>query len=199
MNKNSITTRKLTVMALLTAISFVLAFLETSLPLIPSFLKIDISALPVLIGSFALGPWAGVIIALLKNLLHLPMSQTGGVGQLADFLVIGSMSLTAGYVYKLRHSRMGAFLGCSLGIAVMTVMGSLSNKYIMIPFYSKLMPIDKILEACASVNSLIVDVNTYILYAVVPFNIFKGLVISVVTLLIYKKLSPVIHGIRKIR
>jgi len=194
MNKKGLSTRQLTSLALLTAISFILGFIETTLPLIPNFLKIDISALPVLIGSFAYGPISGLIITLAKNLLRLPFSETAGVGQLADFLIVGSFAFTAGLVYKYKKSRAGALLGCLLGTISIAIVGALANKYLLIPFFSKTTPIEKIIELCARVNSLIVDVNTYILYAAIPFNLFKGIVISLITILIYKKISILLKG-----
>ena len=194
MNKKGLSTRQLTSLALLTAISFILGFIETTLPLIPNFSKIDISALPVLIGSFAYGPISGLIITLAKNLLRLPFSETAGVGQLADFLIVGSFAFTAGLVYKYKKSRAGALLGCLLGTISIAIVGALANKYLLIPFFSKTTPIEKIIELYARVNSLIVDVNTYILYAAIPFNLFKGIVISLITILIYKKISILLKG-----
>lgn len=186
--------RKITVIALFAAISYVLAFVETSLPIFPSFLKVDISMLPVLISSFVFGPLSGIMIALVKNLLHLPTTQTAGIGQLADFLIATSMCLVAGGYYKLHKNRKGALIGCLLGIVAMIVVGVVTNKFILIPFYSKLMPIDAIIGMAAKVNPLIKDINGYLLYAVAPFNLFKGAVITGITVFVYKKMSAFIHS-----
>ena len=185
-------TRTLAVAGMLAAISAALMFLEFPLPLLPSFLQLDFSDIPVLIGSFVLGPLPALAITFVKDIIVLLVTRTGGGGELADFLVTGSMAVTAGFIYKAGKNRRVAVIGGIAGIVVMTVVGAISNLYIILPFYTKIMPIDAILKMCAQVNPLITSVNSYVLYAVVPFNILKGAILTVVTLLVHKRLAAFI-------
>lgn len=155
----------------------------------PPFLKLDISGVPTLIGTFMFGPAAGIFITLVKDLIHLLSSQTGGVGELSDFLIYAAFSLSAGLLYRYHKSKKGALAACLTGTAAVTVIGALTNKYLIIPFYSKLMPIDSIVSACNEVNPLIDSIDAYILFGAMPFNLIKGLIISALTFLVYKKLS----------
>ena len=104
--KNRISTRKLIAMSMLAAISTLLMFLEMPIPFMPPFLKLDISAVPIMVGSFLFGPIEGVVMALLKSIIHLLSTQTAGVGELADFLITGSFALTAGLVYRIKEKKM---------------------------------------------------------------------------------------------
>ena len=122
-------------------------------------------------------------------MIHLLSSQTGGVGELSDFLIYAAFSLSAGLLYRYHKSKKGALAACLTGTAAVTVIGALTNKYLIIPFYSKLMPIDSIVSACNEVNPLIDSIDAYILFGAMPFNLIKGLIISALTFLVYKKLS----------
>lgn len=184
----------ITTSGILAAIASILRYIEMPLPFFPSFLKIDFSNIPALIGSFALGPVAGIVVLLIKNLLYLPMSGTGGVGEIADFVVSLTLLLPAVMIYTYSKNRRGALWGMGLGVLVMSLLGGpLMNYYVLIPLYSTFMPIEAIIGMAAAANSAIVDTWTYILYAVVPFNLFKSAVICVITYLLYKPLSPVLH------
>jgi len=180
--------------ALLSVISFVIMFIEFPLPLFPPFLKIDLSDIGALVGTFAFGPVAGIAIELLKNILHLMRTSTGGVGELANFLVGAALVAPAGFVYARNKTMKSALLGLALGTITMGVVGAFANYYIIIPFYSNFMPIDQIIGMAQAANSLIVDLKSYIIYAVIPFNILKGIAVSVLTLLIYKRISPLLHS-----
>jgi riboflavin transporter FmnP len=192
-------TRVMVKVSVLAVISFILMFFEFPLVfLAPSFIKLDISDLPALIGAFAIGPMAGVIIELLKNLLNLLIegSTTGGVGELANFVVGAVYVYTAGAVYYRNKNFKSAVIGLFAGTLMMTLVIAIANYYIMFPFYAKLfgMPLDTLVEMGTAINGKIVDMKTMILYAVVPFNILKGIVLSAMTILIYKKVSPLLHG-----
>ena len=192
--KNKISTRTLATGGILTAISIVLTFFKTPLPLIPSFLELNVSTIPALIGGFAFGPVAGILIVLATQLIHMMVSHTAFVGELADFLMQGSFILVASLIYMKQKSRKNAFLGVGLGIIAMTIVAAFANYFIMLPFYAKAyMPMEQILGLCAQINPLIVDKLTYVLYGVVPFNIIKGLVISLITALTYKHISRIIR------
>ena len=192
--KNKITTRTLATCGILTAISVVLTFFKTPLPFIPSFLELNVSTIPALIGSFAFGPVAGILIVLATQLIHMMVSHTAFVGELADFLMQGSFILVASLIYMKKKSRKHAFIGMGLGIITMTIVAAFANYFIMLPFYAKAyMPMEQILDLCAKINPLITGKLTYVLYGVVPFNIIKGLVISIITALTYKHISRIIR------
>lgn len=184
--------------SVLAVISFILMFFEFALVwLAPPFMKLDISDLPALIGAFSIGPMAGVIIELLKNLLNLLVegSTTGGVGELANFVVGSAFAYTAGAVYYRNKNFKNAIIGLGLGTIVMTIVISVANYYVMFPFYAKLfgMPLEQLVEMGTAINGKIVDMKSMIIYAIVPFNILKGIVLSALTILIYKRVSPILH------
>ncbi|WP_432406790.1 ECF transporter S component [Wukongibacter sp. M2B1] len=176
--------------SLLSVIGYVLMLIEFPIPLFPAFLQIDLSDMPALIGAFALGPIAGVMIELIKNLLHLiTKTATGGVGEFANFLIGTAMVVPAGIFYARSKKKSTALIGMLMGTALMAVAGGLANYYILIPFYAKVMPIEQIIAWSASTNTAITDLKTLILYAVVPFNLLKGFLVSALTILIYKRIS----------
>lgn len=192
------TTRVMVKISVLSVIAFILMFFEFALIwLAPPFMKLDISDLPALIGAFAMGPMAGVIIELLKNLLNLLIegSTTAGVGELANFVVGAAFAYTAGAIYYKNKSFKSAIIGLGLGTLVMTLVISVANYYVMFPFYAKLfgMPLDDLVRMGTEINGRIVDMKSMILYAIVPFNILKGIVLSAITILIYKRVSPILH------
>lgn len=194
MKNQKISTRMLASGGILTAISVVLMFIEMPIPFIPSFLELDLSNIPALVGGFAFGPIAGVLTVLVKDLIHMGISHTAFVGELADFLISGSFTFAASLIYAANKSRKRAFLGMAVATAVMTVIGGFANYYILLPFYAKAyMPMEQIIELCAKINPLIKDKLTYVIYGVLPFNVIKGAVISVLTALIYKTISRIIH------
>ncbi|SES86368.1 Riboflavin transporter FmnP [Natronincola peptidivorans] len=187
------TTSNLVKMSILGVISYVLMFIHFPLPMFPVFLKIDVADVPALIGGFALGPVAGMLIQLIKNFLHLvTKTSTGGVGELSNFIVGTAYVVPAAMIYHMKKDRTHAIIGVMVGTVVMALAGALSNYYLIIPFYSNFMPIDAIVQTGTVINSRIVDVKTLVIYGITPFNIFKGLLIAFVTLLIYKKISPII-------
>lgn len=203
MSNRSVASQRLLFIAttgILAALSSILRFLETPLPLLPVFLKIDFSNIPALIGGFALGPVAGAIILLIKNIVYLPFSQTSGVGEIADFIISLAMVLPAAFIYKYHKNRRGAIWGMVSGSALMSfVAGPLMNYFVLIPFYAVVFfgsSVDAIIGVAAAANTSINSIWTYVLFAVVPFNIVKCLVVCVVTGLLYKPLSPLLHKYR---
>ena len=193
-------TRRLVAIALLGAITTILMYFETPLPFFPPFLKIDLSNLAVIIGAFLFGPWAVIPIAFIPNFFHFLSSSSGGAGQLANFLLSCAYGIPAGMIYSKIHSKKGALLGTALGVVLATIGGALTNMYIIIPFYANVMlfPLQAIWAACAAVNPLIVDMKTYILYGAIPFNLLKYTVVSILTIVIYKPISRIIHQYGKI-
>jgi riboflavin transporter FmnP len=180
--------------ALLAVISYLVMFIEFPLPFFPPFLKIDFSDLPALIGGFAISPIAGVLIELIKNLLHFVFqTSTGGVGELANFVIGSALIFPAAVIYHMNKSKKNAIYGLIVGSITMGIVGGLANYYVLLPFYSKFMPLEVIVSSAAALNNMITDMNSLIIYGIVPFNIIKALIVSVVTLSIYKKVSVILH------
>lgn len=195
LSRESFTTRNMVKISVLGVISMVLMFFDLSVWFAPPFLKLDISDMPSLIAAFAMGPMAGVVTQLLKNILSFLIegSKTGGVGEISNFLVGSVFVYTAGLVYYKKKTFKRAVIGMALGVIMMSIFASLSNYFVIFPLYSKILPMDQIIELASNLNSFVVDYKTLILYAVVPFNILKGSIVSIATLLIYKKVSPILH------
>ena len=181
----------------LSAVAAVLMLLEFPLWFAPNFYELDFSEVPVLLGTFALGPSAGVAIEFVKILINFVLNgtETGGIGELANFIVGCSFILPAGYIYKHKKSFNTAIIGLLAGTLSLAAVGSLVNYYVLLPVYSKIYgaPIQAFINMGNVLNPAITNLKTFVLYAVVPFNIFKGIVVSSITLLIYKKISPILH------
>ena len=188
--------RYMTVTAMLSAVAFALMFFEFSIPfLVPSFIQMDLSELPALIGAFAMGPWYGVLICLIKNLIHLLITTTGGVGELSNFILGAAFVLPAGMIYQRKKTKKNAIIGSFLGAAFMAVLSVFSNYFIVYPAYTAFMPMDTIL---AMYQEILPGADTLLKCLVIfnmPFTFVKGLFSVVITLLIYKHISPIIKGV----
>ena len=191
-------TRYLVQIGMLAGIAVVLMLFDIALPFAPSFYQIDLSELPVLIGAFAMGPMAGVLIELIKVLLNLVINgtDTAFVGEFANFLIGCALIVPAALVYQRKKTRKSAVIGMLLGTIVMAAVGGVINAYVLLPAYSAAfgIPIDGLVEMGAAVNRAITSLPTFCLFAVVPFNLVKGLVVSVITLLLYKHISRILKG-----
>lgn len=190
-------TRRLTVTAMLSAVAFLLMFLEVSLPmLIPSFVKLDVSDLPALLGSFALGPVYGVVIEVLKNLLHILFKGTtsAGIGELFNASMGGAFVLVAGLVYWKDHTRRGALIG-SVGGAIAMALASLPMNYFLVyPFYATLFGgMENIINAYQAILPNTDGLFQCLLIFNVPFTLVKGLLNVLLCFLIYKPLSGLLH------
>lgn len=188
--------RKVTMTAMLAAISYIMAFAEFPVPLSPSFARMDLSDFPALIGAFAFGPSIGVMIELVKNGLQLLSTSTGDVGELANFLMGSSYVLTAGLIYKWHKSKKTAVISCIAGSVVMGITAAVTNYFILLPMFEVFMPMDQLIE---SFGMFIPFINTkldVVLYNAFPFNLLKGLVIGAFTMMVYKRLTPVLKGNR---
>lgn len=192
--KSKINVRVMVVTAMLSAVSFLLAFLEIPMPLSPSFAMMDLSDLPALIGSFAFGPITGVIIELIKNGLQMFSTNTGGIGELANFFMGASFVFTAGIIYKRRKTKKTALVACILASVVMAVVAGLLNYFVLLPMYSVFMPLEQVIAAFSEIIPFIKTKLDVILFSAIPANIIKGLIISVFTMLIYKGVSPILKG-----
>ena len=195
------TTHNQTVAAMLSEVAFILMFIEFPIPmLIPAFIKMDFSDLPALLGAFALGPVYGVIISFMKNLLHIVIkgTSTACVGELSNFILGAIFSAVAGYLYKHHKSRKTAIIGAVAGAVAMGVLSVPSNYFVVYPAYVQFyhMPLEAILgmyqAILPSADSLI---KCLILFNL-PFTLVKGLLDAVLCMLIYKPLSPILHGRR---
>lgn len=195
-SRTKINLYRLTMTALLSALSFIFAFVEFPVPLSPSFAKMDFSDFPALVGAFALGPVAGLIIQLVKNALQLLSTSTGGVGELANFIMGGSFVFTAGLIYKFWKTRKGAWVSCIIGSIVMGIMAAIMNYYVLLPMFEIFMPLDQVIASFSEIIPFIQTKLDIVLYNALPFNIIKGLVISVFTMLVYRKLTPVLKGMK---
>ena len=194
-------TRKLVEIGMLGAIATVLMLFEFPIPFIaPPFYELDFSEVPVLVGAFALGPMAGASIELVKILINLLINGTATafVGEIGNYLLGCSFIIPAALIYKKRKTKKNALIAMVIGTIAMTVFGCFLNAYILLPTYATAfgMPIDAIVGMGSAINANINDVMTFVIIAVAPFNIIKGIIVSVITLLIYKHISPILKGNR---
>ena len=193
-----LSTRKIAVIGVLSAISAILMLFEFPVPFAPPFYEIDFSELPALIGTFAYGPVAGVMIELCKIILKLLMkgTSTAFVGDLANFVIGCSYLLPASIIYLFKKTRKNAVIGCIAGTLVMTVFGTAFNAVYLLPKFAQLygMPLDAIIGMGTAINPAINSVASLVILAVAPLNVLKGTTVSVITLLVYKKLSPVLKA-----
>lgn len=189
-----ISVRTVTMTGLLSAISFILAFLEFPVPLSPAFARMDLSDFPALIGAFAFGPGVGVLIELTKNALQLLSTSTGGVGELANFLMEGSFVFTAGAIYRRNKTKRTAWAAGITGSIVMGVVAAAANYFILLPLFEQFMPLEQIIASFGEFIPFIRTKLDVVLYNAFPFNLLKGLVISGVTMVVYKRLRPALKG-----
>ena len=182
---------------MLSAVAIVLQYLEVPIPFIPSFIKLDFSDLPELLGAFAYGPLAGVLIALVKNIIHLAVSQSGYIGELSNFILGAVFAGTAGLVYKKNKSIKGALIGGVVGAVVMALVSFPSNLYIVYPFYYNFMPKEAVLSAYQDIVPSMKSIEQSLLIFNMPFTFIKGLLCVIISMFIYKPLSPLLHGKEK--
>ncbi len=192
-------TRSAVVAAMLSAVAFVLMFLEFPIPvLIPEFIKMDFSDLPALLGAFALGPVYGIVISLMKNLLHILIkgTATAGVGELCNFMLGAAFSFTAGLVYQRHKSRRSALLGALAGALVMALFSVPANFFITYPAYVQFygMPLEAIIGMYQAILPSADSLIKCLLIFNMPFTLVKGLLDVGLCFLIYKPLSPILHG-----
>ena len=194
--KSGVNVRKMTVTAMLSAIAFVLMFLDTAVPIMPSFIKLDLSELPALMAAFALGPVWGVIVCLIKNLLHLLMTTTGGVGELSNFILGAAFVLPAGLIYHHKKTKKNAIIGALVGSVIMGAISFPSNYFIVYPVYYNFMLKEVIVAAYQALVpfATIDSIAKCLLFFNVPFTIVKGLLSAIITILIYQPLRPLLKG-----
>lgn len=187
-------TRKLTGTAMLSAVAAVLMFLELPVFFMPSFIKMDISELPALIAAFAYGPVAGVVVCLVKNLINLPVTHSFSVGELCNFMLGVAFVVPAGLIYKRNRTMKGAVIGALVGAMAMALFSLPSNYFITYPFYQNFMPLDAILAAYQAIVPGMDSLLKCLIVFNMPFTLLKGLIDVGLTFLVYKPLSPLLHG-----
>lgn len=186
--------RKLAVTAVLGAVASALMFVGFSVPLMPSFIQLDVSELPALIAAFSMGPLSGAAVCLIKNLVHLLATSTGGVGELSNFLLGAAFVLPAGVIYRLKKDRMGALIGALAGAVAMAALSLPVNFFIIYPVYFNFLPKEAIIQAYQAINPNVHSLLDALIWFNVPFTFVKGLLSVVITFLIYKRISPIIKG-----
>lgn len=190
-------TKAMTNVAILSAIAFILMFIEIPLPFFPPFYKFDFSDLPSLIGGFAMGPISAISIEFLKIVIHLLFkpTSTAYVGEFANFLLGCFYVLPASILYRYHKTKKMAMLGLLIGSLAMVCGGTLLNYFVLLPTYSYFyhLPMDVIIGMGTSIFPIIKDKFTFVLFATFPFNVIKSFLVSIVTVFIYKRISPLLH------
>lgn len=191
--------RTLAQIAMLGAVATVLMLFEFPIPFIaPPFYEMDFSEVPVLVGAFAMGPVAGIAIEAIKILLNFVINGTitAGVGELANFIFGCAFLLPAALIYRSNKTRKNAIIGMAVGTVVMTVAACIMNALVLLPAYGAAfgMPVDAFVQMGTSINKAIDSLFTFAVLAVGPFNLIKGIAVSVVVLLIYKRIRVILKG-----
>ncbi len=184
-------TNTMTKVAILSAISYILMFISMPMPgLFPDFLKIDISDVPAIFGGMALGPFAGFMIVFIKNLFQaMTASTTAWIGEIANLLIGGSYVVIVSLVYRNKKNLKGLLVGFILGTIAMVIVGCLTNYYMLLPFYGKIMPMEAIIDMGNLINPKVTDLGSFVIWMIAPFNLVKATLISLITLPLYKKME----------
>lgn len=188
-------TKTIVKIAIISALSYVIMLIEIPVPFIIPFLKIDLSEIPVLLAAFSLGPISAILVELIKNTLHIFNTQTAGVGELANFLIGISLVIPVSLVYIQNKSKKGAVIGLIVGTLSMVIFASLFNYFALLPLYAKVLGFSAkdMIDLSKNITPWIKDIKTFIVFSIIPFNLLKGAIVSLVVIVIYKKLSPILH------
>lgn len=185
----------ITVTGILSAAAFVLQLIEFPVPMfMPTFIKLDFSDLPALLGAFSAGPLSGVLIELIKNLLHVTVSGSFGVGELSNFILGAIFTGIAGIMYKQKKTKKGALIASITGATAMGVLSYVTNLFVVYPVYYNFMPKEVIVAAYQAIIPAVDSIEKCLLIFNVPFTIIKGLLNVILCFLIYKPLSPILKG-----
>ena len=196
MTKATKHTRALTGTAMLAAVATILMYIEPPIPIMPGFIKMDISELPALIASFAYGPISGIAVCLIKNLIKLPSTSTAAVGELFNFVMGALFVGVAGIVYKKNKTRKGAIIGAVAGALIMALVSLPYNYFVVYPAYVVMyhLPLEAIIGMYQAINPNVNGLLACLVTFNVPFTFAKGMVDALLCFLIYKPLSPILHG-----
>ena len=183
--------------AVLTAIASVLMLLEFPLWFAPGFYKLDVSEAVILMGGFALGPGAAILIEFLKNLINILLNgtTTAYIGEMANFITGCAFVVPAAVIYKYHKNKKSALISMVAASLSLMVIGSLLNYFVLIPAFSRFynLPVEDIISMGAAVNPLVTDLKSLVVWAVAPFNLVKGVICSTLAMLLYKRVSKILH------
>ena len=182
---------------ILAALSALLMQIQFTIPLVPNFLKLDISDFPALIAGYAYGPMSGIWVCLVKNVLHFTVSTTGGVGELSNFLLGVCFVVPAAWIYRIgKKSRKSAFIGAIAGTVFMAVASVFTNYYIIYPLYHYVMDIstESLIHMYQAKLASVSDLWQALIIFNLPLTIAKGALCTAITFLVYKYISRILHG-----
>lgn len=190
-------TKKIVLISILSAVAFIIMLLQFPLPITPSFYKLDISDVIILIGGFILGPMSAVIMEAGKIILNILIhgSDTMFIGEIANFIMGCSLILPILLLYK-KEAKMKNLLFASLiGIISLTIVGALTNYFVLLPLYANVyqMPLDAMVEMGQVLNANVKDLFSFVIFMTIPFNLIKGALVTIVTLALYKRIIPIVH------
>ncbi len=195
-SKKRLTVKFIAITGILSALAAVIQMFEIPLPMIiPAFVKLDFSEIPAILATFLVSPISGIIVCLIKNVIHVLTSNSAGIGELANFLLGCFMVLPAGIIYKLKPTKANAAVAMAVGAVTSGVVSIFVNYYISYPFYTQLMPMDKIIEAYTALNGGVGSLWDCLIWFNMPFTIVKFLIDSLVVFFIYKPISKAIKNI----
>lgn len=192
MNQKNFNVRKLTITAMLAAVSSVLMFFSFNVPLMPSFIKMDFSELPALFASITLGPVSGVVVCLIKNLVNLFFSTTGGVGELSNFILGAFFVLPVGILCRKNKSYKNAIIGSLIGAIIMAAFSVVSNYFVIYPVYYNFLPEEAVLGMYQAINPGIHSVLDALIIFNMPFTFIKGLCSAIIAILLYRPMLPIL-------
>lgn len=196
MNNKKFGISEITKISILSAISVLLMLIKLPLPFAPSFMEVDIAELPALIGGFAMGPVAGFLIVCIKLLLNLVITgtKTFYVGELSNLIVSSTFVLTTSIIYQKHKNKKAALLGLFIGSIAMSIIATVSNYFVIFPLYAKILKLDlnAFVGMVSKINPLVKNYFTLMIFSVLPFNLVKTFVTSIVTSILYKKISPIL-------
>lgn len=186
--------RAISLTAIMGALGTVLMMIEFSLPFIPSFIKLDFSELPALIASFAYGPSYGILVCLIKNVIHLMLGTTMGIGEMSNFILGAIFVGVAGIIYRRNKSKKGALISCLIGSVVMAVVSIFTNYFVVYPLYVKVlgMTMEQIISMYTAILPAADNLWKALIIFNLPFNIVKGLIDTILCFVIYKRISPIL-------
>lgn len=185
-----VSAKKLAMIGVLSAVAYVLMFISVPIPIFPSFLRLDVSDVPAILGGLSMGPLSGFSIALIKNLLQIGSTFTGGIGEIANALIAGSYIVIISYMYKKIHSKKGVIIGAILGSLGMILTGCVLNYFIVTPIYGQVFGgLDAIIAMGSALNPKIHNLFTFVVWIYIPFNLIKSIVMTICILPLYKKME----------
>lgn len=195
--KSKTSIRYMARVAVLTAIASVLMLWEFPLWFAPGFYKLDVSEAVILMGGFALGPGAAILIEFLKNLINILLNgtTTAYIGEMANFITGCAFVVPAAVIYKYHKNKKSALISMVAASLSLMVIGSLLNYFVLIPAFSRFynLPVEDIIGMGAAVNPLVTDLKSLVVWAVAPFNLAKGVICSTLAMLLYKRVSKILH------